>query len=392
MPIGLQHPVYTTGFISNPTMKFIAPSSELLQHLLTVNGAIMSKPLIPILENFLFDIKGNQLTIYSTDLETSMTTTLTVESKDDMRVAVPSKMVIDILRSLPEQPVTFNVDPATHGIEVVNNNGRYKMAGQDGIDYPSLPEKSGDSSFTVPANVLLRAISKTLFAAGSDELRLNLTGLFVEMKGDSVNFVATDANKLVRFTRHDVRPGVEHNFIIPKKPLNLLKTALPNDETPVIVDYNNTNVFFSFGDTQLICRLLDERYPEYGAVIPEQNPHVLTISRMDFLSSINRISIFASKTTHQVRLKIMGSELTISAEDIEMANEAQEVVHCEYDGDDMEIGFNAKFLKEMLAALDSDTVQLKLSQPNRAGLILPTDNDSEENITMLIMPMMLNNY
>ncbi len=373
-------------------MKFIAPSSELLQHLLTVNGAIMSKPLIPILENFLFDIKGQELTIYSTDLETSMTTTLTVESKDDMRVAVPSKMVIDILRSLPEQPVTFNVDPATHGIEVVNNNGRYKMAGQDGIDYPSLPEKSGDGSFTVPANVLLRAISKTLFAAGSDELRLNLTGLFVEMKGDSVNFVATDANKLVRFTRNDLKPGVEHNFIIPKKPLNLLKTALPNDETPVVVDYNNTNVFFSFGDTQLICRLLDERYPEYGAVIPEQNPHVLTISRMDFLSSINRISIFASKTTHQVRLKITGSELTISAEDIEMANEAQEVVHCEYDGDDMEIGFNAKFLKEMLAALDSDTVQLKLSQPNRAGLILPTDNDNSENITMLIMPMMLNNY
>jgi len=380
------------GAISNPTMKFIAPSSELLQHLLTVNGAIMSKPLIPILENFLFDIKGQELTIYSTDLETSMTTTLTVESKDDMRVAVPSKMVIDILRSLPEQPVTFNVDPATHGIEVVNNNGRYKMAGQDGIDYPSLPEKSGDGSFTVPANVLLRAISKTLFAAGSDELRLNLTGLFVEMKGDSVNFVATDANKLVRFTRNDLKPGVEHNFIIPKKPLNLLKTALPNDETPVVVDYNNTNVFFSFGDTQLICRLLDERYPEYGAVIPEQNPHVLTISRMDFLSSINRISIFASKTTHQVRLKITGSELTISAEDIEMANEAQEVVHCEYDGDDMEIGFNAKFLKEMLAALDSDTVQLKLSQPNRAGLILPTDNDNSENITMLIMPMMLNNY
>ena len=374
-------------------MKFIAPStSDLLQHLLSVNGAIMSKPIIPILENFLFDISNNELTIYSTDLETSMTTVMPVESKDNMRVAVPSKMVIDILRSLPEQPVTFNIDAVSHGIEVVNNNGRYKMAGQDGVDYPTLPEKSGDGSFTVPANLLLRAISKTLFAAGSDELRLNLTGLFVEMKNNHVNFVATDANKLVRFTRKDIAPQVDHSFIIPKKPLNLLKTALPNDETPVIVDYNKTNVFFTFGSTQLICRLLDEKYPEYSAVIPQENPNVITISRTDLLSSINRISIFASKTTHQVRLKITGRDLTVSAEDIEMANEATEKINCEYDGEDMEIGFNARFLKEMLSTMDGENVQLKMSQPNRAGLLVPAENEKNEEITMLIMPMMLNNY
>jgi DNA polymerase-3 subunit beta len=296
------------------------------------------------------------------------------------------------LRSLPEQPVTFNIDAASYGIEVVNNNGRYKMAGQDGVDYPTLPEKSGDGSFTVPSNLLLRAISKTLFAAGSDELRLNLTGLFVEMKNNHVNFVATDANKLVRFTRKDIAPQVDHSFIIPKKPLNLLKTALPNDETPVIVDYNKTNVFFTFGSTQLICRLLDEKYPEYSAVIPQENPNVITISRTDLLSSINRISIFASKTTHQVRLKITGSDLTISAEDIEMANEATEKINCEYDGEDMEIGFNARFLKEMLSTMDGENVQLKMSQPNRAGLLVPAENENNEEITMLIMPMMLNNY
>jgi DNA polymerase-3 subunit beta len=321
-----------------------------------------------------------------------MTTVMPVESKDNMRVAVPSKMVIDILRSLPEQPVTFNVDAVSHGIEVVNNNGRYKMAGQDGVDYPTLPEKSGDGSFTVPSNLLLRAISKTLFAAGSDELRLNLTGLFVEMKNNHVNFVATDANKLVRFTRKDIAPQVDHSFIIPKKPLNLLKTALPNDETPVIVDYNKTNVFFTFGTTQLICRLLDEKYPEYSAVIPQENPNVITISRTDLLSSINRISIFASKTTHQVRLKIAGNDLTVSAEDIEMANEATEKINCEYDGEDMEIGFNARFLKEMLSTMDGENVQLKMSQPNRAGLLVPAENEKNEEITMLIMPMLLNNY
>lgn len=373
-------------------MNFIAPSSELLQHLLTVNGAIMSKPIIPILENFLFDLSNNELKIYSTDLETSMITSLQVESKENAKVAVPSKMVIDILRSLPDQPVTFNIDPQTFGIEVLNSNGRYKMAGQDGIDFPALPETNATGSFTLPANVLLRAISKTLFAAGSDELRSNLTGLLVEMKNNSVNFVATDANKLVRLIRNDVNVGVENNILIPKKPLNLLKTALPNDETPVVVDYNKSNVCLTFGDTRLICRLLDEKYPDYAAVIPLENPNVITISRMALLSSINRISIFASKTTYQVRFKVTGNELTISAEDIEMANEAVEKIPCEFEGNDMEIGFNSKFLKEMLSTLDGEQVQLKLSAPNRAGLVIPNENELHEDITMLIMPMMLNNY
>jgi DNA polymerase-3 subunit beta len=258
-------------------MKFVASSSNLLQHLLTVNGAIMSKPIIPILENFLFDIKGGELTIFSTDLETSMTTTMPVDAKEDMRVAVPSRLVIDTLRSLPEQQVAFNVDTNTYAIEVSTDQGRYKMAGQDASDFPNQPEKSGDASITLPSNVLLKAISKTLFAAGTDELRPNLTGLFVEMKTDHVNFVATDANKLVRFTRKDIQPQLDHGFIIPKKPLNLLKTALPNDETPVVVDYNQSNVFFSFGDTELICRLLDEKYPDYSAVIPTNNTNKLNM-------------------------------------------------------------------------------------------------------------------
>jgi DNA polymerase-3 subunit beta len=373
-------------------MNFIAQSSDLLQHLLTVNGAIMSKPLIPILENFLFDVRGGELTITSTDLETSMTTTMKVDAKEDFKVAVPSRMVIDILRSLPSDSVTFKIDAATFSIEVVSKNGRYKMAGQDGSEYPTIPEINGDNSFQAPANILLRAVSKTLFAAGNDELRLNLTGLFVELKGDKVVFVATDANKLVRFTRNDIKPGVNESFIVPKKPLNLLKTALPNDETPVAVDFNKTNVGFSFGDTRLICRLLDEKYPDYNVVIPTENPNTLTISRMDLLSSINRISIFASKTTHQIRLKMAGAELTISAEDIEMANEATERIPCEFDGNDMEIGFNAKFLKEMLSTIDGEFVQIQLSQPNRAGLVVPKENENSEDITMLIMPMMLNNY
>ena len=373
-------------------MKFIVPSNQLLHKLLTVNGAIMSKPLMPILENFLFDIKGKKLTIFSTDIETSMTTEMDVEASEDIKVAVPSKMLIDYLRTLPDQPITITIDPKTFAIEVVVEGGSSKMAGYDGIDFPTLPEKEGDGTFTVPSNVLLRAINKTLFATGNDDLRLNLTGLLLELKSDSVNFVATDANKLVRFTRNDLKPGVDDSFIIPKKPLNLLKTNLPNDDSPVVVDYNRTNVFFNFNGANLICRLLDEKYPDYAGVIPGNNSNIMTISRADFLSAINRISIFASKTTHQVRLKIQGSELQISAEDIEMANEAHEKLNCEFNGEDVEIGFNSRYLKDMLATIDGEEVKLCLSEPNRAGLLLPTDNEKDEDITMLIMPMMLNNY
>lgn len=373
-------------------MRFIAPSHELLHHLMKVQGAIISKPLVPILENFLFDIKGNKLSIFSTDLETSMTTEMTVEASDEMKIAVPSRMVLETLRSLGNTPVTFNVDENNFGIEAVVGGGRYKMAGLDGVDFPSLPEKKIEGSFTIASNVLGRAISKTLFAAGNDDLRMNLTGLFLEIFTDHVNFVATDANKLVKFTRTDIQPGTQHNFIIPKKPLNLLKNALPDDDTEVLVEFNKNNAFFSFNNTQLICRLLDEKYPDYNAVIPSDNNNVVTIGRSDFLSAINRVSIFASKTTHQVRLKIGGNQLMLSAEDIEMANAGEETIACEYDGDDIEIGFNARFIRDMLSNLDGEQIQLRLSEPNRAGLLVPTENERSEEIVMLIMPMMLNNY
>jgi DNA polymerase-3 subunit beta len=321
-----------------------------------------------------------------------MSTQMAIEAKEEGLIAIPAKILLEILKSLPEQPLTFTIDKKTLGVEISSDYGKYKLTGANGEDFPKTPALNGAKSLSISGDALSRAINKTLFAAGSDELRMNLTGLFLELKGDSVNFVATDANKLVRLTRKDVNPGVEGGILIPKKPLNLLKTALPNDETPVIIDYNRSNVYFTFGETRLICRLLEDKYPDYAAVIPQENPNIITISRMALLSSINRISIFASKTTYQVRFKVTGNELTISAEDIEMANEAVEKIPCEFEGNDMEIGFNAKFLKEMLSTLDGEQVQLCLSAPNRAGLVIPNENERDEDITMLIMPMMLNNY
>jgi DNA polymerase-3 subunit beta len=373
-------------------MKFIVQSAELLQHLLKVNGAIVSKPVLPILENFLFDIKGGVLTISATDLETSMTTSMSVDSKEDIQVAVPSKIIIDYLRNLPEQPVTFTVDEEHFSIEVTTGVGRYKMPGQSGIDFPLTPAVEGDSSFNMPCNLLLRSISKTLFATGSDELRIALTGVYVELGNESITFVATDANKLVRFTRNDVKPGAENHFIIPKKALNLLRSSINNDDSPVTIEWNKSNVFFTYDKTRLICRLIDERYPDYKAVIPSGNDKILSVRRMDLLSTLRRIGIFASKTTHQVRLKIAGSDLQVGAEDIEMANEAQERLACDYDGEDLEIGFNGRFLIDMLGNVDSDSVEIRLAAPSKAGLVMPGEQEKDEDMLMLIMPMMLNNY
>lgn len=371
-------------------MKFIVNTSALLQKLQVVIGTVASKPILPILDHFLFDIKDGILTITSTDLETSMSTSMEVQSEQNCIVAVPSRLTMDTLKSLPNQPITFTLDEKTHAIELRSENGRYKLSGQPGEDFPKTPEMDSENSFEMNSMTLLSCISKTIFATGNDDLRLNLTGVYVELFKDSANFVATDANRLVRLKRNDVKPGVQHSFILPKKALNLLKSTLADDESTVQIDYNTNNAFFTFGDVKLICRFVDERYPEYGAVIPDKNPNVLTINRMDFLNSVKRISIFSNKTTHQIRLKISGSELVISAEDIDMANEATERLACQYEGEDIEIGFNSKLLLDILTNVDASSVRLELSEPSRAGIILPDENEENEDLLMLVMPMMLN--
>jgi DNA polymerase-3 subunit beta len=373
-------------------MKFIVAAPDLLEHLLKVNGAIVSKPVLPILDNFLFDIKSGILTISTTDLETSMSTTLKVEANEDILVAMPSRLLMETVKGLGEQPVTFTVNDDTQAIELSTVNGRYKLSGQSGMDFPKVPQVESEKSFTMPSNVLLRCITKTIFSTGNDELRINLTGVYVELSEESLNFVATDANRLVRLTRTDVKPGMEHSFILPKKALNLLKSSLSNDVTPVQIDFNKSNVFFTTNNLKLSCRLIDERYPDYRAVIPAENNNIISINRIEFLETVRRVSNFSNKTTHQIRVKITGNELTTSAEDIDLSNEANEKRTCEYDGEDMEIGFNARFLIEMLANVDHDTVNLKLSTPNKAGLLVPLENESDEDVLMLIMPMMLNNY
>jgi DNA polymerase-3 subunit beta len=347
---------------------------------------------VPILENFLFEINNGTLTVTASDLQTSMITELEVEAKEDGSIAIPAKILLETLRNLPEQPVTFSIDDSTYSIEINSDNGRYKLAGENATDFPKVPSVSDGYSVNISSSVLGVALNNTIFATSNDELRPAMTGVYMNLTETNSTFVGTDGHKLIRYRRVDVATSNGNTIIVPRKGLNMLKNTLPSENIEVNVDFNVSNAFFHFGNLKMICRLIDERYPDFENVIPTDNPIKMTIDRLEMLSSLKRISIYANKTTHQVRLKITGSELLISAEDLDFANEANERLACEHEGEDIEIGFNSKFLIEMLSNIDSKQVELHLSAPNRAGLILPTEQDENEDLLMLVMPVMLNNY
>ena len=373
-------------------MKFIVNSSYLLKQLSNINGVITTNPVVPILENFLFEIDKANLTVTASDLQTSMITEITVESKEKGSIAVPARILLDTLKNLPDQPVTFSIDESSYSIEISSDNGRYKLSGENATDFPKVPSVSNDFSAKVSSEVLARAVNNTIFATSNDELRPAMTGVYVNLGDKNTTFVATDGHRLVRYRRSDVKSDNGNAIIIPRKALNLLKATLPSENTDVSIDFNMSNAFFKFGNIRMICRLIDERYPDYENVIPTTNTIKMTISRTDLLGSLKRISIYANKTTHQVRLKITGSELQVSAEDLDFSNEANERLSCEHEGEDIEIGFNARFLIEMLSNLDTDQIKLNMTAPNKAGVILPVEKDKSEDILMLVMPVMLNQY
>jgi len=373
-------------------MKFIVNSSYLLKQLSNINGVITSNPVVPILENFLFEIDKTKLTVTASDLQTSMITEINIESKEKGSIAVPAKILLETLKNLPDQPVTFSMDESTYSIEISSDNGRYKLAGENATDFPKVPSVSNDFSANISTEVLARAINNTIFATSSDELRPAMTGVYVNLGDKNTTFVATDGHRLVRYRRTDIKSENGNAIIIPRKALNLLKSTLPSENTDVTIDFNVSNAFFKFGNIRMICRLIDERFPDYENVIPTSNPIKMTIGKSELLSSLKRISIYANKTTHQVRLKITGSELQVSAEDLDFSNEANERLSCEHEGEDIEIGFNARFLIEMLTNLDTDQIKLNMSAPNKAGVIFPSDKDQGEDILMLVMPVMLNQY
>lgn len=371
------------------SMKFIVSSSALLKQLQQISGVINANTVLPILEDFLFEVEKNKLTVVATDLETVMKVQLEVEAKEGGKVCIPSRILIDSLKNIPDQPLTFGIDKH-FAVEITSDNGKYKVMGENPDNFPKEPAADDTTSFTTSSSVLLKAIGKTLFAVSTDDLRPAMTGVFFEMDKKGLQFVSTDAHRLVRYKRTDISCPKNDSLIVPKKPLNLLKAALPNNEDEITINYNNNHLFIYHGTTQMSCRLIDARFPDYKVVIPTDNPYRLTVNRSDFQGALRRVSIFSNKSTNQVVLNIQGSELQLAAQDVDFSFEGNERMKCRYDGEDLGIAFNAKFMVEMLNATDSEEVKIELSTPTRAGIIKPIDQDENEELLMLVMPLMLN--
>ncbi len=371
-------------------MKFIVSSSSLLKHLQQISGVINSITVIPILEDFLFEIEDKKLNIVATDLETVMRVQMDVESKADGKVCIPAKILMDSLKNISDQPLTFNIDKS-FAVEITSDNGKYKVMGENPDNFPKEPAADDTTAFTMPSSALVTAISKTLFAVSSDDLRPAMTGVYFELTKDSIQFVATDAHRLVRYKRTDVKCPKAENFIVPKKPLNLLKNALPDNDDALTISYNSNHLFVKHGTTQLTCRLIDARFPDYKVVIPTDNPYKLIVNKSDFQSGLRRVSVFSNKSTNQVALTISGSELQMAAQDVDFSFEGNERMNCQYDGEDLQIAFNARFLIEMLNAADTPDIKVELATATKAGIIKPTEMEENEELLMLVMPLMLNN-
>jgi DNA polymerase-3 subunit beta len=369
-------------------MKFKASSHDLYYHLSKAAGAISTNPVLPVLEDFLFTLRGNLLTITATNLETTVITEMQISSDEDGQIAVPAKILMDTLRALPDQPVTVTVDDKSRGIEITSAYGKYKLAGDNPDDFPDIEMVDDDHGVILDAAQLSGALSKTLFATSTDDLRIAMTGVYMQIDFNKVTFVATDAHKLVRCVYGGISTEHTGAFIVPKKALSLLKGVL-TDSGKVTLHHGKTNVSFSFDGTRMVCRLIDANYPDYNAVIPKDNPNSMGVSRGEFLQSLKRTAIYANKTTNQVVLNIDDGSLTISAQDLDFSNEATEQLTCTYKGQPMSIGFNGKFLIEMLGVLDTDEIKMELSTPTRAGIVLPGEKKDKEDILMLVMPVMM---
>lgn len=374
-------------------MKFIVSSSVLLKGLQSMSGVLSTNSTLPILDNYLFELIDGNLSVTASDIETTMRINIPmVKAEDEGSIAIPAKILLDTLKTFGDIPISFFINLETKLIELSTDDGKFKLSGFDSAEFPNAPTIESASSIEIPAEVLEQAVSKTIFATGSDELRPVMMGVNFELTAEGLILVGTDAHKLVKYTRKDIISTSEDAFIVPKKSLNLLKNSLGKSDEKVKVEYDEKNAIFTFENFKLICRLVDGKYPNYEAVIPKNNPNILSVDRVQLLNKIRRVSFFANQSTNQIRLKISGKELILSAEDMDYTNEAYERLSCSYEGEDIEIGFNAKFLIEMLNNLNNEQITIELSTPGRAGIIVPVnEDDNNEHIIMLVMPIMLNN-
>ena len=373
-------------------MKFNVSSSKLFSQLQAVSRVINNKNALPILDDVLFDLSGNELTLTASDGETTIRTSIEVDNVEGAgKVASAAKLLLETLKEFSEQPLAFTIDENNFAVSMVSQNGTYSFVGVNGNEYPEMPAAEADArSIAMPASILQSAIEKTIFCTADDDLRPVMNGIFFDIAEDKVTMVATDAHRLVRYTNTGVQSGAAASFILPKKPAGLLKNLLAKEEEEVKVTFGAKNARFEFGSTIIVCRQIEGRFPNYNAVIPQGNQNVVTVDRQTIINACKRVAVFANNGTAQLRLALSENQIKISAQDIDFSTSAEETISCDYNGTPMAIGFKAPFLIDLLGSIASADVQLKLADPARAGLILPVENVENEDVLMLLMPMLLN--
>lgn len=377
-------------------MKFIVSSTDLLSHLQAISRVINSKNSLPILDNFLLQLEGNKLTMTASDIETTLITSMEVESAEgDGKVAVASRLLLDTLREFSEQPLTFTINDSNLALVITSANGSYNFIGQNGDEYPRLPQLLDEArTLKMEVPTLSTGISKTLFCTADDELRPVMNGVFFDITAESVTLVATDAHKLVRYKTKHLAASIEGedtvNFILPKKPANMLKNILPKESGEVEIRFDNKNAHFKLANYTMICRQVEGRFPNYNGVIPKNNPFKIIIDRSTILNALKRVSVFANQASNLVKLAFGSNQIHISAQDIDFSISAEETISCQFDAEPIKIGFKSSFLIEILSNINSSDIVFELSDASRAGLILPFENEEDEEILMLLMPMLLN--
>ena len=373
-------------------MKFVVSSNSLLSHLQTVGRVIASKNSIPVLECFLFELRDDKLTITASDNETRMVTTIGVsEVSGEGIFAVPSKNLLDSLKELPEQPVNFDINDSTLEMNIYYENGKYNFIAQNGDEYPQpKPLKEDAVIINIPADILFSGVNRSLFASADDELRPVMNGIYFDITTEDITFVASDGHKLVRCKSLAIKGSEKASFILPKKPANLLKAILAKESGEVVITFDDTNAYIKLEHFDLICRLIEGRYPNYNSAIPQDNPYKVIIDRLSFVNALKRVTVFANPASSLIKMTISSNNVLISAQDIDFSTSAEEMVACVYDGTDMSIGFKGNFLIEILNNLPSSEVVLELADPSRAGIIVPAENEDDEDLLMLLMPLMLN--
>ena len=371
-------------------MKFNVSSKELFAQLQAASRVIAAKNSLQILECVLFDLKGDQLTLTASDGETTLRTSMSVDAaQGEGKVAVAAKILLETLKEFSEQPLTFHIDDQNFGLNITSANGTYSFVGANGNEYPEMPVEVGENSFEIAADVLLDAVNKTIFCTADDELRPVMNGIYFDLNEEKITMVATDAHRLVRYANTSVTGTQPVNFILPKKPAQLLRQVLKGSDN-VVVNFGAKNATFTFGQTVVMCRQIEGRFPNYNAVIPQNNQNKVVADRQTIVNACKRVAVFANTGTSLIKLALSENQIKISAQDIDFSTSAEETIACDYTGMPMAIGFKAPFLIEILSSIVSQDVVLALADPARAGLILPAENEEGQDLLILLMPMLLN--